>query len=115
MDIASILGNPIYAFGIYLEPAEETFFWIQAFNRSLPDQFWQLDLKKQEKIYRTFIEWIAQNHFVEIIQRDVQPLITIKEWIAAQKRLVSEIISLPDKWSFISDKVKEYIDINQLI
>jgi hypothetical protein len=110
MDVAGILGNPVYSFGICLEPQDETFFWIQAFTRTLPEQFWKLEPARQEDIFAAYIEWIARNDYVKIVQRNAETIIPKSEWILAQKRLTCEIIPLPDNWSFMLDRVSGYIE-----
>jgi len=108
-DIENIVVNPAYAFGILLEPQDEAFNWVRALDRSLPNPFWRRQTDQQEKVYRLYFEWLDQNGLVRIADRNVPSIVSVETWLTAHKRSRSELIPLPENWSFITRKVKEFL------
>lgn len=57
-----------------------------------------------------YFEWLDQNHFVEITNSNIPPIISTDEWIKAQKKLREELVALPEEWTFMKRQVKEFLE-----
>jgi len=92
--VTSILTDPIYAFGIWIEPAHGAFTTqelIQVFNYCAPEWFWRLTSGKKARIYRSFFDWLEQNGLIKILMREVETIISVDEWIKVQEIMLLEL------------------------
>ncbi|HZS01730.1 MAG TPA: hypothetical protein VFE37_23635 [Chloroflexota bacterium] len=82
-DVERLLNDPVYAFGISLEPRADLTATVDAFTRSLADRPEEWDLARLEAEYRALLQRLeASGRFRR--GPDAPPLITLAEWLGAQ-------------------------------
>lgn len=89
-DVTALLTSPTFAFGIVLEPEDETVQWIKAFNYIIPEKFWYYPLALQLEAYETFFDWLEKHEHVK--KSTVMPtIVPIVDWLHTQKVVSREM------------------------
>jgi hypothetical protein len=88
-DVQMILSNPVYAFGVQMEPQAEICNWIRAFNLSAPKEFWQSHSDLKANAYLSFLDWLELNNFVEKVAV-CPPIIAVNVWVKTQEKSLKE-------------------------
>jgi hypothetical protein len=89
-DVERLLNDPVYAFGMSLEPRADLTATVAAFTRSLAERPEEWNLARLEAEYRGLLARLeASGRF----QRgpDVPPLISVPEWLQAQLARIEEL------------------------
>jgi hypothetical protein len=89
-DVKEILFNPIYAYGIWMEPKKDLSEWMSALSAALPIEFWEQPVEKKSELYSVFFTWLQQNRFVLKIRDDAPTMIDVETWLAVQQKLLDE-------------------------
>lgn len=83
-DVTALLTSPTFAFGVVLEPEDETVEWIRAFNYVIPEKFWCYPLALQLEAYEAYFNWLEENEHVK--KSAVTPtIVPIVDWLHTQK------------------------------
>jgi len=91
-DVEAVVNDPVYAFGLNLEPRADLVATVSAFTRGLAERPEQWDLGRLEHEYRAlFARLEASGRFRR--GPDTPPVIAVEEWLTAQ---LARIDSLRD-------------------
>lgn len=95
---------PTYAFGMVLEPEQETSEWVKAFNFAVPEKFWYFPLSMQLEKYEAFFAWLEKKGYVKQ-SGEAPAVVPIVDWLHAQRIISSKSRMLPPT-PRISDKIE---------
>jgi hypothetical protein len=89
-DVERLLNDPVYAFGVSLEPRADLTATVDAFTRSLAERPEEWDLPRLEAEYRGLL---ARLEVSGRFRRgpDAPPLLTVPEWLRAQLARIAEL------------------------